>query len=266
MNTGRRPAGVCGACLLLAARMNNFRRSVAEVVQVVKIADVTLRKRLSEFKDTPSGKLTVEDFRTLWLDEEAEPPAFIKSQKAERISRERREERLRKIEAGEYVSDSEMGSDDEGSRSRMGSIFPEVEGSMAPPPVPSSAKSLGKRKVVKRKRSESVNGEDASSDNEEHEVEYEEELNEAIVNGIGETLESEAGKSLSKELDIVDQKRFMIAGAMTNLNTSDRLDDLDEAELDCFILTEGEAEAKSRLWMEFNKQYLQDLAGESLKC
>lgn len=260
MNTGRRPAGVCGACLLLAARMNNFRRSVAEVVQVVKIADVTLRKRLSEFKDTPSGKLTVEDFRTLWLDEEAEPPAFIKSQKAERIIRERREERLRRIEAGEYVSDSEMGSDDEGSRSRQGSMLPLAEGSMAPPPVPSSAKSLGKRRVVKRKRSESVQGEDASSDNEEHEVEYVE-LDEAIVNGIGETLESEAGKSLSKELDIVDQKRFMIAGAMTNLNTSDRLDDLDEAELDCFILTEGEAEAKSRLWMEFNKQYLQDLAG-----
>ena len=34
MHIGRRPAGICGACLLLAARMNNFRRSVAEVIQV----------------------------------------------------------------------------------------------------------------------------------------------------------------------------------------------------------------------------------------
>ena len=31
MTKGRRPAGICGACLLLAARMNNFRRSVAEI-------------------------------------------------------------------------------------------------------------------------------------------------------------------------------------------------------------------------------------------
>lgn len=51
MRSGRRPAGICGACLLLAARMNNFRRSVQEIVQVVKIADTTLKKttgRVSE--------------------------------------------------------------------------------------------------------------------------------------------------------------------------------------------------------------------------
>lgn len=52
INQGRRPAGICGACLILAARMNNFRRSVEEVVQVVKIADVTLRARLEEFATT----------------------------------------------------------------------------------------------------------------------------------------------------------------------------------------------------------------------
>ncbi|THG96823.1 hypothetical protein EW145_g7711 [Phellinidium pouzarii] len=44
--------------------MNNFRRSVQEVVQVVKIADTTLKKRLNEFKKTPSGALTLADFRT----------------------------------------------------------------------------------------------------------------------------------------------------------------------------------------------------------
>ena len=35
--------------------MNNFRRSVAEVVQVVKIADSTVRKRLEEFRRTGSA-------------------------------------------------------------------------------------------------------------------------------------------------------------------------------------------------------------------
>jgi transcription factor IIIB subunit 2 len=39
--TGRHPAGLCGACLILAARMNNFRRTVREVVFVVKVADLT---------------------------------------------------------------------------------------------------------------------------------------------------------------------------------------------------------------------------------
>lgn len=76
MVQGRRPAGLCGACLLLAGRMNHFRRSISEIVQVVKIADVTLRARLEEFKNTPSGRLTVEDFRSVWLEEEQNPPAY----------------------------------------------------------------------------------------------------------------------------------------------------------------------------------------------
>ena len=85
MTKGRRPAGICGAALLLAARMNNFRRSVEEIVQVVKIADTTLKKRLDEFKKTPSGSLTLADFRTVWLDEEMDPPAFINGKKKEEI-------------------------------------------------------------------------------------------------------------------------------------------------------------------------------------
>ena len=91
MTYGRRPAGICGACLLLAARMNNFRRSVAEIVQVVKIADTTLMKRLEEFRKTPSGKMTVADFRNVMLEDEMDPPAFTKGREkeAKRAERER---------------------------------------------------------------------------------------------------------------------------------------------------------------------------------
>jgi len=91
MTRGRRPAGICGACLLLAARMNNFRRSVAEIVQVVKIADTTLKKRLEEFRKTPSGALTLQDFRSVWLEEEMDPPAFTKGKEKEEKEREERE-------------------------------------------------------------------------------------------------------------------------------------------------------------------------------
>lgn len=84
MDSGRRPAGICGACLLLAARMNNFRRSVAEVVQVVKIADTTLQKRLTEFNQTASSSLSISDFRNVWLNERADPPAFTEGLKRDK--------------------------------------------------------------------------------------------------------------------------------------------------------------------------------------
>lgn len=63
--------------------MNNFRRSVEEIVQVVKIADTTLKKRLDEFKRTRSANLTIGDFRTVWLEEEMDPPAFYKDKEGE---------------------------------------------------------------------------------------------------------------------------------------------------------------------------------------
>ncbi|KAF8345136.1 BRF1-domain-containing protein [Amanita rubescens] len=92
MSRGRRPAGICGAALLLAARMNNFRRSVEEIVQVVKIADTTLKKRLDEFRKTPSGQLTLADFRRVWLDEEMDPPAFTKGREKEEAEKRAAEE------------------------------------------------------------------------------------------------------------------------------------------------------------------------------
>jgi transcription factor IIIB subunit 2 len=91
MTKGQRPAGISGAALLLAARMNNFRRSVEEIVQVVKIADSTVRKRPEEFKGTRSGGLTVADFRSVWL-EEMDPPAFVKGKEREEKAREGTEE------------------------------------------------------------------------------------------------------------------------------------------------------------------------------
>lgn len=63
MVSGRHPAGLCGACIILAAKMNNFHRSVREVVYVSKVADVTIANRIQEFRRTKSAALSVDDFR-----------------------------------------------------------------------------------------------------------------------------------------------------------------------------------------------------------
>ncbi|KAF2725011.1 hypothetical protein K431DRAFT_216628 [Polychaeton citri CBS 116435] len=78
INTGRHPAGLCGACIILAARMNNFRRTVREIVYVSKVADVTVAKRVEEFRRTKSAAMTVEDFRKKGyrLKQQHDPPAY----------------------------------------------------------------------------------------------------------------------------------------------------------------------------------------------
>ncbi len=59
---GRRPSGVCGAAVLLAARMNNYRRTAREIVLTAKVTEITLNKRLQEFQDTQASTLSVTGF------------------------------------------------------------------------------------------------------------------------------------------------------------------------------------------------------------
>lgn len=80
---GRRPAGIAGACLLLAARMNNFRRTHAEIVAVARVGEETLQKRLNEFKKTTSGSLTILDFRDSLHSEDSLPPSFSQNRRTE---------------------------------------------------------------------------------------------------------------------------------------------------------------------------------------
>ncbi|KAM0752536.1 BRF1-domain-containing protein [Meredithblackwellia eburnea MCA 4105] len=268
MHIGRRPAGICAACLLLAARMNNFRRSVTEIVQVVKIADVTLRKRLEEFKETASGALTVSDFRTLWLEEAADPPAFAQRQKKDSAkSKKGKGKAKEKGEEGDGEDNEEEEDDmsdldesvvgDEGGQKEFAELA--ARGSSPGPAT------LGKRR---RKGDEEEEEEEEESDEEEEEEDTgpnpiltdNAELDDMIQAEMGKTLESEAGKQITAEMDKKLQAHMIMTASMTNLNTSDRLDDLDEDELDEFILNDEEVEAKSRLWMEYNREYLQNLA------
>jgi transcription factor IIIB subunit 2 len=100
MVQGRQPAGLCGACIILAARMNNFRRTVREVVYVVKVADSTINSRLYEYKQTPSSALTINQFREFGerLKVTTQPPAIWR--------REQKEERKEKRKAGYSERDS----------------------------------------------------------------------------------------------------------------------------------------------------------------
>ena len=94
MVTGRHPAGLCGAAIIFAARMSNFRRSVREIVYVVKVTDMTIHKRMMEFRRSKSTALSVEQFRKfgLYLKDANDPPALLEThlQKAKFEAKQRK--------------------------------------------------------------------------------------------------------------------------------------------------------------------------------
>ncbi|KAK2626929.1 hypothetical protein QTJ16_004104 [Diplocarpon rosae] len=102
MVMGRRPSGVCGACLILAARMNNFRRTITEVVYIVKVTTHTIQKRLEEFKQTPSSALTVEEFlHNEFLESAHDPPSYYEKTEEFQKKKKRRRRRGHDGEDGE---------------------------------------------------------------------------------------------------------------------------------------------------------------------
>lgn len=76
MHTGRRPSGLCGAALLVSARLHGMHCSIKDVIKVVKVCETTIRKRLNEFGETPSSKLTLEEFLSVDLEGEEDPPCY----------------------------------------------------------------------------------------------------------------------------------------------------------------------------------------------
>ena len=82
LQTGRRPAGICGACLLIAARMHGFRRAQQDILRVVHVCDSTLRHRLEEFVKTPASALTQGEFESEEMDQIAsqDPPAYQRAE------------------------------------------------------------------------------------------------------------------------------------------------------------------------------------------
>ncbi|KAH9991996.1 cyclin-like protein [Russula compacta] len=288
MTKGRRPAGICGACLLLAARMNNFRRSVEEIVQVVKIADTTLRKRLKEFKETPSGALTLTDFRTVWLEEEMDPPAFIKGKEKERATKEAEAEKDASEETGKVRKRSSKTIKRKRKRRRINESD-EEDGGEAPPndapptyldpvllnsgilagtsqpeplflPEPGEEilnNQIGPALLVEQAPGDSIALSPSQPINVPDTVSpLEVEVNNLLTEEVAEFLLNEQGAQLSAALNEVNERRIAA------IQPVDELTGLDEEELDQFLLTEEEVRIRERVWVEMNREYLEAIAAK----
>lgn len=143
MTQGRRPGGLVGACIILAARMNNFRRTVTEVVYVVKVTVQTIQKRLEEFKHTDSSQMTVGDFLSSEFIEKAhDPPSFYKAQPEYQAKQKKR--KRRNMGNDGYTSEGDEEAEEVGESNKRQKSNPSVPlrkdaDGFAIPPLPTPA-------------------------------------------------------------------------------------------------------------------------------
>ncbi|KAF7313222.1 BRF1-domain-containing protein [Mycena kentingensis (nom. inval.)] len=284
MTRGRRPAGICGAALLLAARMNNFRRSVEEIVQVVKIADTTLKKRLEEFKNTPSGALTLADFRSVWLDEEVDPPAYTRNKEKEETERLAKEEQEREeadlaAAGGAKVTDAGKGKRNKGKKRKrkeeeeIDELAEDTEKTDEPTSRTLLHPAVFNEGILAGTSDSGFLPEANPDDTREPSPSAEQSgpaptprapslppietsLSETLTEEVAGYLENAQGAMLTCALDEANERRLV----QIQNTVVDELVGLDEDELDRFILTEDEVKIKERVWVELNKEYLEAIA------
>ncbi|KAF8308545.1 cyclin-like protein [Clavulina sp. PMI_390] len=282
LHLGRRPSGICGAALLLAARMNNFRRSVEEIMQVVKISDCTIQKRLSEFVNTPSGELTIQDFRTVWLEQNADPPAYTRG-----LEKRRRVEEAAAVYAGVGQHDPEGDADDEEDaeisrphKRRKGLLGTRV------PDSSQSQKTINHSRQSSVALSESALNILPAGDEEDYEliereieqhVKEGEEMLDKIRNGDldeesinhpsdsapldGTAVEGAEEPFQSTNNTAIDQPPEDDVQPDSAAQAVDSFEDLDDDEISGYLCTSDETARKMKLWFEFNKEYLEEKAG-----
>ncbi|KAG2373015.1 hypothetical protein C9374_010396 [Naegleria lovaniensis] len=120
IQTGRRPAGICAAALLVAARIHGFKNvSKQDVVKVVKICTVTLTKRLMEFDKTETAQLSFDEFEKREQEinngtfqgtiEVLDPPAYSKSlkEKMKLLERDKSRDKESSLSDAESVMSSQ---------------------------------------------------------------------------------------------------------------------------------------------------------------
>ena len=259
MTTGRRPAGLCGAALILAARMNNFRRTIREVVYVVKVTEITISQRLAEFGATESGDLTVDQFRSVQLENTHDPPSFTRAREGRKPRHATKRRKLRET-AADIEYDSAGESETESTQPRRidsdGFAIPDR------PIDPSLAESTHRRRYITEAVNEVI--EDAKQETKSHRTSYpapsaeqiesenalEDEMRAMLAQGssmIESVIPSDSKSKVSDNVDI-DQKEFE-----------------DDPEVANCLLSPAEVDIKEHIWVHENKEYLRTQQAKALK-
>lgn len=139
MVMGRKPSGICGACIAMAAQIWGFRRTVREIVYVVKVTMHTIEQRLSEFKVLDSSDMTIEDFlQQELLESRHDPPSYYRAQPEwqEKVEKERSKSGRKRKRIDDWDED-----EPQGPRNADGApvlLDPALAGNTTPAPPSSS--------------------------------------------------------------------------------------------------------------------------------
>ncbi|CAN6310504.1 unnamed protein product [Urochloa humidicola] len=249
MQTGRKPSGLCGAALYIAALSHGHNCTKADVVSVVHVCEATLTKRLIEFESTDSGSLTIEEFLAT-ADEYNQEPVSKRS-----------------LKSGEIICKHKNNKDLEhfahGLCEKCYNKFTKLSGGLEGGANPPAFQRAEKQRLKDAKRAEEAAAVkeavlEESLETQNSDVENAKAPRKAISGDKSSTVASEELTS-----DSVLSKDPEGGGENCEGNADpESLSDIDDVEVDWYLHNEEETQYKKIIWEEMNKEYLEEQAAK----
>lgn len=207
--------------------MHDFNRTPVDIIRIVKIHETTLRKRLLEFGDTPSSVLTIEEFMTVDLEAEQDPPAFKAARKKDKEMIQRIAENEQEFSELQREIEANLERDMSKGRKRL------LEG-------PLNVEQQHETDFIRDSTIETIKGCIQEGDTVPETTEVETELIAPDIMAI-----CNAPVRTTTEAEVLDADTI--------------LDDLEDDEINSYILDEAEAKRKSEMWTALNADYLEEV-------
>ncbi|KAJ8752195.1 hypothetical protein K2173_003803 [Erythroxylum novogranatense] len=246
MQTGRRPSGLWGAALYIAALSHGLNCSKSDILRMVHVCEATLTKRLVEFENTESGSLTIEELNA----------------KAEEF----------KDYATEQPNIGLNGTNSKGllcqhkgtNKPPFGfglckdcyAYFIGFEGGSDPPAFQVAERQRMEAEKERMENSSSTDKADHSDLFEKHPSEQFVNKNKKQQSTMPENVGADASNGGSSDEHRVDDTSSI------DHDESDNFSDIDDAEVDGYLHNEEEKQYKKIIWEEMNREYLEEQAAK----
>ncbi|KAG5365766.1 Transcription factor IIIB 60 kDa subunit [Yarrowia sp. B02] len=235
---GRRPAGIAAAALLLAARMNNQRRSKTQIAYYAKVAEETLQRRLDEFRHTEAGRQTISVFRMTNIESQSDPPSYQKHRKREQEGIEDKVEDEIDAEMEEMMAQMVEKNENAEERAKEALFLEDTPAEKAERSVQNRAQYI---------------------------IEYERERR-RMLNAEANNAATEALLAMKTPHEQMMEDQQNEEGGEPRAPVVESLSDLDDdPEIDSILLNDEERNIKEAVWTTVNMEYLQEQETKLLK-
>ncbi|KAM1142831.1 hypothetical protein ACFX1X_032150 [Malus domestica] len=240
MQTGRKPSGLCGAALYISGHSHGLNYSKSDITRIVHVCDATLTKRLVEFENTESGSLTIEEFleKARELEEfSKEPILALKVGNADDVLCEHKGSGkpfaygLCRICYDDFMQ-----------------ISGGLEGGSNPPAFQRAEVKRSEEASAEQIATDSGVEPCQSPDNSKQLPNFEKELNKSKTESKDERKQFTEPKSTTVDADAED------------CDKPDNLSDIEDAEVDSYLLNEEGKRYKQMIWEEMNREYIEEQA------